>query len=238
MTVKIKVWDWPLRLFHWLLVLAIGAAVVTGKLGGALTDWHGRAGLLILGLLVFRLVWGFVGSTHALFSNFFPTPARIAVYLRGSWRGHGHNPLGALAVFALLGVLAVQVVTGLFANDDIAFQGPLCDLVDKSLSDKLTGWHSRAFYILLWLVGLHVAAIVFHARVKKHNLVIPMLTGNKQVPRAHAVPFAGFHLGRLLAALIVSGVTVWSVGNGLPVHLISTVDASPAADASPVEDPW
>jgi cytochrome b len=227
MTIKVKVWDWPLRLFHWLLVLSFSAAVITGELGGSWADWHGRSGLLLLGLLVFRILWGFIGTTHARFANFWPTPAKILAYVQGRWTGQGHNPLGALAVFALLGVLAAQVGSGLFANDDIAFQGPLCELVDKSFSDKLTAWHSRLFYVLAVLVGLHVSAIVFHLTIKKRNLIAPMLTGHKKVPRSFATPSSRLRLVSLILALVVSAFTVWSVGNGLPVRLVASVEASP-----------
>jgi cytochrome b len=230
MTVKVKVWDLPLRLFHWSLVLAVTAAIVTGEIGGSLADWHGRMGLLVLGLLVFRIVWGFVGTTHSRFAEFFPTPGRLLAYLKGAWRGAGHNPLGALSVLALLGILAAQVGTGLFANDDIAFQGPLAELVDKSTSDKLTGWHSRVFWGLATLIGLHIASIVFYAWVKKHNLVLPMLTGNKRLPGTFAVPAAGHRLGWFVASALLSGTVTWTVANGgLPERFTNALDASAAA---------
>ncbi|QSA96420.1 cytochrome b/b6 domain-containing protein [Methylococcus sp. EFPC2] len=238
MTVKVKVWDLPLRLFHWSLVLAVTAAIVTGEIGGAWADWHGRAGLLVLGLLVFRLIWGFVGSTHARFASFFPTPSKVLGYLRGAWQGVGHNPLGALSVLALLTILALQVGTGLFANDDITFEGPLFHLIDKDLSDKLTGWHARIFWGLVSLLGLHIASIVFYARVKKHNLVGPMLTGHKEVPKALATPSEGHGLGRFVTASALSGVLVWTVANGLPERLINSINANAASvDAEEAEEP-
>ena len=219
MSVTIQVWDLPLRLFHWLLALAVLSAVITGEIGGNLIDWHGRIGELVLGLLVFRIIWGFVGSTHARFANFFPTPSRIAAYLKGQWQGHGHNPLGALSVIALLAVLATLVGAGLFANDDIAFQGPLFSLVNKSLSDKLSSLHALTFDALAVLLVLHIAAIVFYARVKKHNLLAPMLTGNKVVPKDQAASVSVMGVRRLLLALVISGVTVWGVSSG--VHYFS-----------------
>lgn len=214
MTVKVEVWDLPLRLFHWLLVLSVLSAVVTGELGGNLIDWHGRLGVLIFGLLVFRIIWGFVGTVHARFANFFPTPTRIKAYLQGQWQGLGHNPLGALSVVALLGVLATLVGTGLFANDDIAFQGPLFSFVEKSLSDRLSGLHNRIFNLLALLVALHLAAIIFYTRVKKDNLVGPMLTGKKVVPKDRAVPPLYLGIRRLLLALTISGVAMWGISNG------------------------
>lgn len=217
MSVTIQVWDLPLRIFHWLLALAVLAAIVTGEIGGNLIDWHGRIGVLVLGLLIFRIIWGFVGSTHARFSNFFPTPRKIAAYLKGQWQGHGHNPLGALSVIALLGVLVAQVGAGLFANDDIAFQGPLFTLVNKSLSDRLSSLHAYAFYALAVLLVLHIVAIAFYARVKNHNLVVPMLTGNKVVPKEHAVPVARAGVLRLIVALTLAGVVVWGVSDGAQI---------------------
>jgi cytochrome b len=227
MSVKIQVWDLPLRIFHWLLALAVSAAIITGEIGGNLIDWHGRIGVFILGLLVFRIIWGFVGTTHARFASFFPTPARIAAYLKGQWQGLGHNPLGALSVLALLGVLATLVGAGLFANDDIAFQGPLFSLVDKSLSDKLSGVHALAFNFLAVLLVLHIAAIVFYARVKKHNLVVPMLTGKVVVPKDRAVSVSKAGALRFLVALAIAGVVVWGVSNG--VQHFAPAPAVPAA---------
>lgn len=245
MTVKVKVWDWPLRAFHWLLVLAVVAATATGELGGSWIDWHGRAGLAILGLLAFRIVWGFVGSTHSRFAQFFPTPARLLAYARGVWQGAGHNPLGALSVLALLAVLAAQVGTGLFANDDIAFEGPLTALIDKSLSDKLTAWHSRIFYALATLVGLHVASIAFYVRVKRKNLILPMITGHRHVPQGWRLASATVGYGRLAAAISLAGGLVWSVVNGLPERFATALDANAAvadapaaAEPDPVEEPW
>ena len=209
MTIKIKVWDLPLRAFHWLMALSVLGAIVTGELGGNLIDWHGRFGELLLGLLVFRTIWGFIGSTHARFASFFPTPARIARYIKGQWQGAGHNPLGAISAIALLGALAGVVITGLYANDDIAFQGPLFGLIDKSLSDTLSAWHVKLFYVLTVLVPVHLAAIVFHVQVKKHDLITPMITGDKTVPKEQAVVLTGGGIVRFLVALTISGVVVW-----------------------------
>jgi cytochrome b len=174
---RMLLWDLPTRLFHWTLVLAVVGAIVSGQLGGSLIDWHGRIGLLIVGLISFRLVWGLVGSTYARFVQFFPTPAKIKVYLRGEWQGEGHNPLGGLSVFGLLGLLSVQILAGLFANDDITFTGPLFDLVSKGVSNQLTELHSQSSNILIALIVLHIAAIGFYGHVKKQKLIKPMIHG-------------------------------------------------------------
>lgn len=212
---RIKVWDLPTRLFHWLLVLAVVALIVTGKAGGNLIDWHGRIGVLLAGLLAFRLVWGLVGSTYARFAQFFPTPAKISAYLRGEHHGIGHNPLGALSVFALLGVLTVQVLTGLVANDDIAFVGPLYDLVGRDLSNLATGWHKLIINGLILLIVLHLAAIAFYARVKKNNLVKPMVLGWKETAAGESARGGG--LVAFLVALAIAVLAVYGAsGAWLP----------------------
>jgi cytochrome b len=174
---RFLLWDLPLRVFHWSLVAAVTTAVVTGELGGAWMPWHGRAGLAVVGLLVFRIVWGCVGSTTSRFAHFAPSPASVRAYLRGRWRGIGHNPLGALSVFALLGLLSLQAATGLFGNDDIAFAGPLNHLVDDGAGARATGWHRVLAEGLFGLLALHLLAIAFHGIVKRHRLVRPMITG-------------------------------------------------------------
>ncbi|WP_347989043.1 cytochrome b/b6 domain-containing protein [Methylomonas sp. AM2-LC] len=215
MKVSVHIWDWPLRLFHWLLVLVVVGSYITGKLGGSLTDWHGRLGSLALGLIIFRLIWGFIGTTHARFSSFFPTILRLKTYVKGEWQGVGHNPVGALAVIALLISLSLLVVTGLFANDDIAFEGPLFHLVDKDISDKLSGWHISLVNILILLVAIHVCAIVFYHKVKKTNLIVPMITGKKDLPKSFApVSITAVSLLRFTLTLIVSASLVWGVWNG------------------------
>lgn len=212
---RIRLWDLPTRLFHWLLVLAVIAAVVSGQLGGNLIEVHGKIGLAIVGLIAFRIVWGFAGSTYARFAQFFPTPTKIKVYLKGEWRGLGHNPLGGLSVFSLLFLLTVQVTSGLFANDDIAFVGPLFELVDKSLSDRLSGIHHLLSNVLIVLVVLHVGAVIFHGRVKKDDLVKPMLTGWKE--GATGEPAKGGGIIALVVALVIAGVAVYGAsGAWLP----------------------
>ncbi|OHC69864.1 MAG: cytochrome B [Rhodocyclales bacterium RIFCSPLOWO2_02_FULL_63_24] len=174
---RIKLWDLPTRVFHWCLATCVIGSLVTQQIGGNAMTWHGRFGLAVLGLLVFRIVWGFVGSTYARFAQFVRGPAAIKAYLRGEWKGVGHNPLGALSVLALLVTLTLLAATGIFANDDIAFEGPLYALVGKDFSDRMSGIHRLIEPAILLLVFAHLAAIVFYARVRKDNLVRPMITG-------------------------------------------------------------
>ena len=209
-TQRIKLWDLPTRVFHWLLVIAVGAALITGNLGGAAIEWHGRIGLAIVGLIVFRVVWGLIGSSHARFASFLPTPKTIGDYLRGQWRGIGHNPLGALSVFALLALIALQLATGLFGNDDIAFNGPLFALISKDLSDRLIGIHEITSNALIALIALHLAAIGFYAHVKKDNLVKPMITGYKDLAPDEAGEAAtGGGVFAFIVALVIALTAVY-----------------------------
>lgn len=224
---RFKLWDLPTRVFHWSLVALVVLAVISGKIGGTAMDWHGRIGLAILGLLVFRIVWGVVGSSYARFAGFFPTPASLRAYLRGEWRGVGHNPLGAFSVFGLLTLLAVQVGTGLLGNDDIAFNGPLYPLIGKDLSDRLIGIHELASNLLIALVVLHVGAIAFYVRVKKDNLVQPMITGWKDVESGQAKTATGggtiaFVVAAMLALTAVYAGTGQWIPTAPPVPAAST----------------
>jgi cytochrome b len=212
---RIRVWDLPTRLFHWSLVLAVSVAVATGLVGGDWMPVHGYAGLAIVGLVSFRLVWGVAGSAHARFLNFAPTPGRLRAYFTGRWQGQGHNPLGALSVFALLALLAVQAVTGLLGNDEISFTGPLARLVEESTSLRLTGLHQQLAYVLLGFLALHVAAVLVYLAVRKTNLVKPMVTGWKEVPGTAEGHGASASWPALAAALAVAVLaTYYASGAG------------------------
>ncbi len=206
----VRVWDAPTRVFHWLLALLVVGALVTIKIGGDAMVWHGRFGHLIFGLIVFRIVWGVVGSTHARFWNFAPTPSRLIAYLRGQWRGLGHNPLGALSVFALLGVIGFQATTGLFANDDIVFSGPLYRAVSSSTSNDLSALHRQMEWYIYALIALHVLAVLYYALFKKDNLITPMITGRKKVAEQEAEPARGGGLIEFIVAIAITGLAMWA----------------------------
>jgi len=211
----IRLWDLPTRLFHWLLVIAVAGAVVSTKLGGSWMAWHERFGLAIVGLLSFRLAWGFVGSTYARFGQFLQGPGAVSAYLKGRWRGVGHNPLGALSVFALLGVFGFQAVTGLFANDDIAFNGPLYPLVSSDVSGMLSSWHRQAEWFLYGLVMVHIFAVMFYTLVRRDNLLAPMITGRKKVADARIKTAHGGGLIALSVSLVFAICAVWVASGGL-----------------------
>lgn len=184
---KIRVWDLPVRLFHWVLVVLIAVSIITQEIGGNAMDWHFRSGYAVLALIAFRLVWGLVGTRYARFSDFIHGPTAIIAYFRGkssesTERFHGHNPVGSLSVFALLGVILIQAVSGLFANDDIASEGPLVKFISKDLSDQFTWFHTEvSAWVVYFLIGLHILAIAYYYAGKKQNLVTPMITGDKTV---------------------------------------------------------
>jgi len=216
----VRVWDLPVRLFHWSLALLVVFQFTSGYIGGNVMRWHMVGGYTILALVLFRVSWGVAGSTTARFSNFLAGP-RVALafgrrLLSGGPAPHaGHNPLGGWMVVALLAVLAVQAGTGLFANDDIATEGPLATLVSKAASDRLTAIHHVNHDLLLALVALHIAAVLYHWRVKKENLISAMFTGVKRLPADLARKTAGARfaspwlaLGLFLAATFVVWILV------------------------------
>lgn len=186
----VRVWDLPIRLFHWLLVIAIIGLFTTGKLGGNWMQWHERIGYFVLGLILFRVIWGVVGNYHARFSNFVRGPSSVWMYFRSLIKGEspkhvGHNPMGALSVVVFLIVIGVQAVTGLFADDDIMLRGPYASTVGGKLSSFFTNIHKLNSDVILVLIGVHLAAILFYFFVKKDNLTKPMVTGVKSSMDAH-----------------------------------------------------
>lgn len=219
---RVRVWDLPTRLFHWSLALAVLCAVVTAKVGGAAIDWHFRLGYLICTLLLFRLMWGVVGGRWSRFVHILHAPGTLWRYLRGQTGPHehlevGHSPLGSLSVLALLGLLLVQVGSGLIADDEIASTGPLVRFVASATSLAATSWHrSGGQWILLGLIGLHLAAIAFYRLGRGKDLVRPMLTGDKLLPAdvpASRDGGSAWLLALLLLALS-AGCVAWLVSLG------------------------
>ena len=220
-TVRVRVWDLPTRLFHWVLAGCVLGSVTSAKIGGNAMAWHFRFGFAVFTLLAFRLLWGFVGGRWSRFASFVYAPSTLRRYLRGSARAGeplevGHSPVGALSVFALLGLLALQVGTGLFADDEISSTGPLVRFVSEATSHALTGWHKRwGQGLILALVALHVLAIVAYARRGK-RLVPAMISGDKELPAAVPASADGAAQRLLAAALLAlcgAGVA-WLVSLG------------------------
>lgn len=177
-----RVWDLPTRLFHWLLVLSFTAAYVTAQLGPTWMSWHFRAGYLLAALLLFRLVWGVVGSDSARFSHFLRGPRTVITYLRAPRTvaaSPGHNPAGGWMVVLMLVTLAVISVTGFFADDLILFSGPLAACVSSDAVDANTRLHLLASNVALGLIGLHLLAIGLYVFWRRQPLIRAMVTGRR-----------------------------------------------------------
>ena len=193
----IRVWDLPIRLFHWCLLIGIVLSFVTVKIGGNAMEFHARVGYCVLTLIVFRVCWGLIGSHHARFINFVPSPKGLLNYLSGKAKvGLGHNPLGALSVLALLFSIGLQAVTGLFANDDIAFEGPLAKHVSNETVALLTSIHHQNEKVLIVLIVVHLCAIFYYQKFKGENLIKPMLLGDKEIDPSEEAKSLPADMGR------------------------------------------
>ncbi len=206
----VPVWDIPVRLFHWTLVLLIAFSWLAAEMDWM--TWHMYSGYAVLTLILFRILWGFVGSTHARFSDFVYGPRALISYVRTlpsrtAAKFAGHNPLGGISVVLILLCVLAQAGTGLFANDDIINEGPLFKHVSKELSDWLTTIHKYNFNVLLTLIGVHVAAVLYYLFYKSENLIKPMFTGRKHLPAGTApAPMRGPGLAVVLLAVCAVGV--------------------------------
>lgn len=186
---RTRIWDLPTRIFHWALLGCIVGLVVTGKTGGNAMQWHLQLGHAVLALLLFRMLWGLVGGHWSRFASFLYSPRRTLDYLKNRQQTAtpGHSPIGALSVFALLGTLFLQVGTGLFADDEIAFSGSLSRFVSGDAVSWATWVHKDiGLYILLGLIVVHLLAIAFYTLVRKHALVAAMVHGDKVL--SHPAP--------------------------------------------------
>ncbi len=186
----VLVWDLPTRLFHWLIVVLVAGAYLTERLNWM--RWHVRIGESLLALVLFRLLWGWVGSETARFRSFLATPAAALRHLRRMLRHEpdaqvGHNPAGGWMVLLLLALLLGEALTGIYVNNDIANQGPLTDWVPASVANGIMDLHALLWEVLLAAVALHVAAIVLYA-AQGDNLLWPMLTGRKRLPPGIPAP--------------------------------------------------
>lgn len=217
--VRARLWDGPTRIVHWALVAIIGFAWWSAEADHL--QWHRWSGYAVVGLVAFRLAWGFVGSGSARFANFVKGPSATLAYLRTlPGRAHGdlagHNPLGAWSVVAILAVLIAQVATGLFAVDIDAFEaGPLSDRIDFDTGRLLAKWHHWSFTTLQILIVLHLAAVAFYLIYKRSNLIGPMLTGYRRFKIDPGLIFAP--LWRALVATLTAAAFAWWVSRGFRI---------------------
>ncbi|MFC4595846.1 cytochrome b/b6 domain-containing protein [Sphingobium tyrosinilyticum] len=213
--VKSKMWDAPVRIVHWALVVLI---VMSWLSHPDHMDWHRVTGYAILGMLSFRVIWGFVGSSNARFSDFLAGPCATFAYLRDMpRRSHkslpSHNPLGGWSVVLILLTLTGQVLSGLFAVDIDGLQsGPLSTNVDFDTGRWFAQMHALCFQSLQILILLHVAAVLFYFIHKRANLVSPMITGNSHFQADPDIRFAG--PGRFLMAAMIAGAIAWFASRG------------------------
>lgn len=211
----VRAWDLPTRLFKWSLVVLVVSAPISKNIGDVTLAWHKMNGYAILTLILWRILWGFAGSTTARFSTFVRSPVHSVRYgldlITGKTRAFlGHNPLGAVMVLALLGMVALQGLTGLFVSDDIIVEGPLYPYGSIGLRRMAKVWHKTLFPVIVTLVAVHVLANVLYALVKKEPLISAMVTGRK--PRKayeDAAVTQGGGIGLALALLSLSIATVW-----------------------------
>nr|MBO2490384.1 Ni/Fe-hydrogenase 1 b-type cytochrome subunit [Gammaproteobacteria bacterium] len=216
-TTRVRTWDVPTRLAHWLMVAAIATSWWTAEINRL--DYHRYSGYLLLGLLIFRVYWGLVGSSTARFNQFIKGPRAIVSYLRGNVVHVGHNPLGALSVVALLLLLALQITLGLFAVDvDGLESGPLSHLVSFEAGRACAQWHDTVFDVFLWMIGLHVAAVLFHVIYKKQNLIGAMFHGWREYPQPPESPVAFASATRLIVGMVVAAALTWFIAQGLELY--------------------
>lgn len=213
----VRVWDPLLRITHWSFALLIPAMWWTAE--NSKWAWHRRIGLVLLGLLVFRVLWGFLGPETARFASFVKGPRAVIAYLRGELVGVaqmiGHSPVGGLSTVVLLGAMLTQVSMGLFAGDPYdGMTGPLNSLVGVGLADMITEWHETFFWVVVGLVGLHLSAITFYA-VRGQNLLGPMVGGDRP-PIAGVTGIGPVPWMRAAMALgLAAGFALW-VAYGAP----------------------
>lgn len=215
---SIKVWDWSIRVFHWCLPLLIFLMWLTQDQNKM--DWHFLLGEILLGLLVYRLIWGFIGTPYARFTHFLYGPKAFIAYItrlfsRDKPRYLSHNPMGGLMVLVLMGAVIFQLVSGLFTTDDIFLSGPLYETVGRATSAWLTRWHRIFFDWLLILIGLHLAAIAFY-KLRGEGLVKAMFTGKKDASEKDQDPLVGdamasFPWFRFVFAVAIAAAVVYGV---------------------------
>ena len=207
---RVRVWDLPTRLLHWSFAVGVGFSWWTAETGRL--EWHRWCGYTLLALLLFRVYWGFVGSSTARFAQFVRGPRAVLDYLKGRWApAAGHNPLGALSVLALLGLLMLQVALGLFAVDvDGIESGPLSLYVSFDTGRACAEWHEGVFNVLMALIVVHVLAVLYYRFARRQNLVAAMFTGHRRFEIA-VTPATRASWPWLIVGIVLAGAVTWAV---------------------------
>lgn len=213
--IRVRIWDAPVRLIHWSMVALVALSWWTAENNDL--EWHRYSGYALLGLLVFRVYWGFFGSGTARFANFVKGPRTVWSYLRGTSTDAtpGHNPLGAVSVIVLLLLLIAQVTLGLFTVDvDGIESGPLSHLVSFDAGRACAEVHENLFNVLLAFIGLHIAAVLYYLLFRRHNLIASMIHGKRDVPAGTPASLARVSWPKLLVGLVLAGIVVAYIGRG------------------------
>lgn len=222
MSKEYLIWDLPLRIFHWCFVIVLSALWYTSDQDVGLIELHMKLGYFALFLVLFRLIWGVVGTKHAKFINFLPNYIAIKTYLLNFNKAKhyaGHNPIGSLMVFLMLFLALSQAISGLFINDDIFSSGPYYGTVSESLEKVFNFIHRNAFDVLAIAALIHVLAVLYYVRVKKQPLIKAIIHGKKRSP--FATDSDQIKHSRLLIALVVAGIVAvfiyWLVVLNAPI---------------------
>jgi cytochrome b len=210
------VWDLPVRVFHWSLVLLVGVSWLTVELG--LMDLHFWSGYAIATLVLFRVAWGLVGPRYARFTSFLAGPWRVTAYLRGWFGGStqepaGHTPPGGWMILALLLLLATQVATGMVNSHDGLDAGPWYWAASRAVRALAETWHARLFDLLLVLAAVHVVAVLAYRLRPGIDLIGPMFTGRKRTAEP-AIPGSRLPLAAFL--LLCAAAAVWMIVRAAP----------------------
>lgn len=224
---KRLIWDFPTRLFHWLLVLSILAQYITADLLDDAVQWHFYIGYFTLGLIIFRLLWGMVGPKYAKFSQFVKGPRDVFEYAktlfdRDSLPSVGHNPLGGWFVVVMIVLVLVQAVSGLFMTDDIFLDGPLRRMATDDVLTIMNTLHHVAFDTLLYVITLHIGASIFYGIYKRQQLLPPMINGKKPLPvddeqyYGETQGIRHSHLGRAIIIALIAAASVYFIVEVLP----------------------
>lgn len=211
-TRRMRLWDAPVRLFHWALVITIAVAWWSNQ--QANIQVHEIAGYTALSLVLFRVIWGLVGSANARFSSFVRGPDAVVGYLKKLPKGSekelaypGHNPAGGWMVVVLLTLVGIQAFTGLFASEDtfLFFDGPLVKHVPAGFASAMNSLHHININLIYIAVALHVVAAVGYLVFKRENLIGAMITGRRKVPDDMADTYSGlwFRSGWVGFAILV-----------------------------------
>ncbi|MCL1138904.1 cytochrome b/b6 domain-containing protein [Shewanella pneumatophori] len=216
--VKVKVWDLPTRVFHWGMLCLLGGLWWTADAGEM--EWHQILAYGLMVLVGVRLIWGVMGSETARFSHFVRSPKTVISYLgetrrEGISASIGHNPVGGYMVITLITLVCIQLISGLFATDEIFTEGPLYSLVSSDTASWLTWLHKKNFDLILVLAAVHVLAVVVHM-VKGDKILGAMFSGYKKLPASKL----GEHTGELTFVSILKAAILAVVIGGLVVNYL------------------